>query len=73
MSRAEPRLEMRDISVRYGEQIALRNVDFDLLPGEIHALVGEHRAGKSTLVKLLSGAVVKEKGQILFKGKSIEE
>ncbi len=72
MSPAEPRLEMRDISVRYGEQIALRNVDFDLLPGEIHALVGEHRAGKSTLVKLLSGAVWKDGGTILLDGRPVE-
>jgi two-component system sensor histidine kinase AtoS len=72
MSAAEPRLEMRDISVRYGEQIALRNVDFDLLPGEIHALVGEHRAGKSTLVKLLSGAVWKDGGTILLDGRPVE-
>jgi two-component system, NtrC family, sensor histidine kinase AtoS len=65
-------LQMRNIAVRYGETLALRGVDFDLYPGEIHALVGEHRAGKSTLVKLLSGAVRKERGEILLDGQRVE-
>jgi len=59
-------LQMRNISVQYGDLWALRNVDFDLYRGEIHALVGEHRAGKSSLVKLLSGAVKKKDGEIIF-------
>ncbi len=67
-----PVLEMRALSVRYGDVVALRNVDFDLAPGEIHALVGEHRAGKSTLVKVLSGAVRKEAGQIVLAGEPID-
>jgi two-component system sensor histidine kinase AtoS len=67
-----PVLKMRGISVRYGDVVALRGVDFDLRPGEIHALVGEHRAGKSTLVKLLSGAVRKERGEITLAGEAVE-
>ena len=67
-----PILRMKNIHVSYESCKALKGVDFDLYPGEIHGLVGEHRAGKSTLVKLLSGAVRKEKGQILFKEKNIE-
>ena len=67
-----PKLEMQDIAVRYGDVVALKNVDFDLYAGEIHALVGEHRAGKSTLVKLLSGAVKKDGGRILLDGKTVE-
>ena len=46
-------VSMRDIHVSYDSVQALRGVDFDLARGEIHGLVGEHRAGKSTLVKLL--------------------
>jgi len=69
---AAPVLEMRAISVRYGDIVALRNVDFDLCSGEIHALVGEHRAGKSTLVKLLSGAAKKESGGIILAGKAVD-
>ena len=67
-----PKLEMQDITVRYGDVVALKNVDFDLYSGEIHALVGEHRAGKSSLVKLLSGAVKKDGGRVLLDGKVID-
>jgi two-component system, NtrC family, sensor histidine kinase AtoS len=65
-------LQMQNIHVSYEACKALKGVDFNLYQGEIHGLVGEHRAGKSTLVKLLSGAVSKEKGRILFKGKQID-
>ncbi|HEY9594752.1 MAG TPA: ATP-binding cassette domain-containing protein, partial [Spirochaetia bacterium] len=71
-STTRPLLVMRGIGVSYGGIPALSDVDFDLYPGEIHALVGAHRAGKSSLVKLLSGAVRKERGEILFDGKRIE-
>jgi two-component system, NtrC family, sensor histidine kinase AtoS len=67
-----PLLRMKNIHVRYGACQALKGVDFDLYQGEIHGLVGEHRAGKSTLVKLLSGAVHKDRGHILFKGQTFE-
>jgi PAS domain S-box-containing protein len=64
-------LQMRNISVQYGNLWALRDVDFDLYRGEIHALVGEHRAGKSSLVKLLSGAVKKRDGEIIFQDRKL--
>ncbi|GAK61069.1 sensory histidine kinase in two-component regulatory system with AtoC [Candidatus Vecturithrix granuli] len=72
MSQTTPILQMKNIHVSYEACKALKGVDFDLYQGEIHGLVGEHRAGKSTLVKLLSGVVRKEKGQILFKGRNVE-
>jgi two-component system, NtrC family, sensor histidine kinase AtoS len=65
-------LKMTDIHVSYGTVKALNGVNFDLYDGEIHALVGEHRAGKSSLVKLLSGAVQKKSGTIAFRGNKIE-
>ncbi len=67
-----PVLQMRNIHASYGATKALKGVDFDLYAGEIHALIGEHRAGKSTLVKILSGAERKEGGQIFVEGKEIE-
>lgn len=63
---------MKNIHVQYGKVHALQGVDFNLMRGEIHGLVGEHRAGKTTLVKLLSGAVQKERGSIFVKG-SLQE
>jgi two-component system sensor histidine kinase AtoS len=63
-------LQMRNIHVVYHDIPALKGIDFDLYRGEIHALIGEHRAGKSSLAKVLSGAVRKKEGEIVFDGKS---
>jgi two-component system sensor histidine kinase AtoS len=68
----KPLIRMRDIHLSYGDTKALIGVDFDLMRGEIHALVGAHRAGKSSLVKLLSGAERKDRGEILLYGRPIE-
>ncbi len=71
MEKREPLLEMQDINVFYGDMHALKGVDFNLFKGEIHALTGEHRAGKSTLIKILSGAVQPRSGSIFIKGKKV--
>jgi ribose transport system ATP-binding protein len=60
------RVELRNISKSFGGIAALKNVTFKVLPGEIHALVGENGAGKSTLMKILSGAYTKDNGQIFI-------
>ena len=65
-------LRMRNIHVSYNGVPALKGVDFDLYEGEVHALVGEHRAGKSSLVKLMSGAVQKTQGEIVYRGREIK-
>ncbi len=66
-------VRLHNIHVRYGTVHALRGVDFELYKGEIHALVGEHRAGKSSLVKLLSGTVHKESGEIVYRGRAVKD
>jgi D-xylose transport system ATP-binding protein len=68
----KPIVEMRGISKRYGGVQALQSVDLDIYLGEVHALVGDNAAGKSTLIKTLAGAVLKDEGTISFEGRSIE-
>ena len=65
-------LELRNIHVSYGSVAALDGVDYDLYAGEIPALVGEHRAGKSSLVKVLSGAARIGAGTIQLEGRKID-
>ena len=66
------RAELRGISKRFGATQALADVSLDLLPGEIHALVGENGAGKSTLVKILAGIHQPDSGTILLDGQPIQ-
>ena len=58
-------LEMLRISKSFGPTQVLRDVDFQLRPGEVHALMGENGAGKSTLMKIASGLIQDFNGQIL--------
>jgi ribose transport system ATP-binding protein len=62
------RVELRNISKSFGGITALRSVTLKVMPGEIHALIGENGAGKSTLMKILSGAYTKDTGQIFIDG-----
>jgi rhamnose transport system ATP-binding protein len=63
-----PRVELRGISKRFGATEALDDVSLDLLPGEVHGLVGENGAGKSTLVKILAGVHQPDQGTIWLDG-----
>jgi ABC-type sugar transport system ATPase subunit len=63
-----PLLRMEQISKNFGATRALDRVDFDLRPGEVHALLGENGAGKSTLIKVLSGAIKPDAGAIWLEG-----
>ena len=64
-------LEARGLVKRYGHVTALAGSDFDLRPGEILAVIGDNGAGKSSLIKCLSGAVVPDEGEILLDGKPV--
>jgi ABC-type sugar transport system ATPase subunit len=64
-------LRARGIRKRYGHVEALRGADLDVMPGEIHALLGDNGAGKSTLVKTLSGVVSPDAGTIEFGGREV--
>ena len=66
-----PFLEMRGISKSYPGVQALDGIDFDVRLGEVHALVGENGAGKSTFVKILAGAVRADAGQLLVQGRQV--
>jgi fructose transport system ATP-binding protein len=68
---AEPILTGRGLVKRYGRVTALDNADFDLMQGEILAVIGDNGAGKSTMVKAVSGAVVPDEGEIRLEGKPI--
>jgi ABC-type sugar transport system ATPase subunit len=62
-------LELKGIKKHFPGVQALDGVDFNVKPGEIHALVGENGAGKSTLVKIISGVFRPDSGEIFYKGK----
>ncbi|MBT9247781.1 ATP-binding cassette domain-containing protein [Gemmobacter fulvus] len=67
----EPILKGRGLVKRYGKVTALDHCDFDLYPGEILAVIGDNGAGKSSLIKALSGAVVPDEGEITLEGQKI--
>lgn len=64
-----PCLQLNEITKIYPGVVALDKVSFEVMPGEIHALVGENGAGKSTLIKTCSGAVIPSQGEIVVNGK----
>ena len=68
----EPILKGRGLTKRYGKVVALDDCDFDLMPGEILAVIGDNGAGKSTLIKTVSGAVTADAGTIELDGKPVQ-
>lgn len=66
-----PVLELRGVSKSFGAVQALEKVDFDVLPGEVMALVGDNGAGKSTLVKGIVGVHPFDEGEVYFEGKKV--
>jgi general nucleoside transport system ATP-binding protein len=68
MTDVTPRLQLTSISKRYASVLANQDVSLTVLPGEIHALLGENGAGKSTLVKVIYGSVKPDEGLVCFNG-----
>jgi ABC-type sugar transport system ATPase subunit len=64
----EPLLTARGLSRNYGAIEACRDVDLDLWPGKLTALVGDNGAGKSTVAKILTGAIAPDAGEITLAG-----
>ncbi|MFT4728620.1 MAG: fructose transport system ATP-binding protein [Granulosicoccus sp.] len=70
---SEPKivLQARGLVKRFGRVVALDNADFDLRAGEVLAVIGDNGAGKSTMIKAISGAVVPDAGEITLDGQPI--
>ena len=66
-----PILTSRGLMKRYGRVVALDHADFDLMPNEILAVIGDNGAGKSTLIKCLAGAVMPDAGEIRLDGELV--
>lgn len=67
-----PQLALAKVSKSFGAVTALDQVDFEVFPGEVVALVGDNGAGKSTLTKIISGAYRADEGSIYFEGREVK-
>src|SRR5260370_26875079 len=70
---AVPLLEAKSIAKSYPGVRALKNSSFDLLEGEVHALIGENGAGKTTLIKVITGAIQPDSGSLSVCGRTVEQ
>lgn len=68
MSLAAPLLSLRGIGKSYGPVVAVRDVDLDIYTGEVVAICGDNGAGKSSLIKMVSGAEEPTAGQMHMRG-----
>lgn len=68
---SRPIIELRGVTKEFHGVPALQEVNFTLMPGEIHALLGENGAGKSTLTKIIAGVYAPTRGEVLFKGEKL--
>jgi D-xylose transport system ATP-binding protein len=72
MTDPRPIFEAHGLVKAYGRVIALNHAEFELMPGEVLAVIGDNGAGKSTLVKALSGNLAVDEGMIKFEGQAIQ-
>src|SRR5580704_15750765 len=64
-------LEARGVTKRYGANVALKNVTFQVRRGAVNVLIGENGAGKSTLMRLLAGVETADAGEIVMDGRRL--
>jgi simple sugar transport system ATP-binding protein len=69
---ATPLLSLKGIRKQYPAVLANDNIALEVMPGQIHAILGENGAGKSTLMKIIYGAVQPDAGEIRFEGKPVQ-
>jgi ribose transport system ATP-binding protein len=66
-----PLLSLRNVSKSFSGITVLNDIDLDFFPGEVHCIVGENGAGKSTMIKIISGAYQPDKGTITYQGQEL--
>ena len=64
-------LEVKHLSKSFLGVVALNDISLAVLPGEVHAVIGENGAGKSTMMNIIMGDLKKDTGEIYFKGKEV--
>jgi len=72
MTGLQPVLQAKNITKRYGRVVALDNADLELYPGEVLGLIGDNGAGKSSMIKAISGAIKPDSGSIWLNGKEMQ-
>jgi fructose transport system ATP-binding protein len=68
----EPILSARGLVKHFGSVIALDGADFDLMPGEILAVIGDNGAGKSVMIKTMNGAIIPDQGEVRLEGRVVD-
>jgi branched-chain amino acid transport system ATP-binding protein len=68
---ADPLLQIRDLTKRFGGVLASDGISLDVPAGELHAIIGPNGAGKSTLIGQLAGEIIPDAGRIFFNGRDI--
>ncbi len=72
MESKRPLLTLNNVSKKFGGIHALKGIDFEVYPGEVHALVGENGAGKSTMMKILAGVITSYQGEMVWDGRPLK-